>query len=427
MRVAFVTLGCKVNQDETAGMEELFRRAGWTAVGFDQPADVYIVNTCTVTHLASRKSRQMLRRARRLNPGALVVALGCYPQAAPGELEQLPQVDIVAGNKAKPEIVQLVQQALAGGEVEIKDLSGFFTLPVAGGRDRHRAFLRIQDGCRNFCTYCIVPTARGELGSMPPAEVVARVGQLEEKGYREIVLTGINLSSYGRETGHYDLASLLDMLKHGPARIRISSMEPHDLDQPLLEAIAGNPRICQHFHIPLQSGSDNVLANMGRRYSSRDYLDLVEELRQRFDCPGISTDIIVGFPGESEEDFAATRELVKKAEFARIHVFRFSPRPGTPAAGLPQKVDDQISANRSRLLIELGEEVAAEYAAGLKGRREQLLVEADSDLVDGVAGYGSRYLRIHCRCAAAAGELVDVRISGIQGSDLLAEAVEKQL
>lgn len=427
MRVAFATLGCKVNQDETAGMEELFRQAGWQLVKFGQQADVYIVNTCTVTHLGSRKSRQLLRQARRRNPRALVVALGCYPQAAPEELRNLQEVDLIVGNSHKPEIVALVEQALAGehSRVLVDEAVGFQELPAAGPTHRHRAFLKIQEGCRRYCTYCIVPLARGGLRSMPPDEVVAKAQALAAKGYKEIVLTGINLTSYGRETGGYNLAGAIRSLNNQvAARIRISSVEPTDFDDELLEAVTENPGICRHFHIPLQSGSDGILEAMGRKYTADRYLALVDRLRQEFDAPSFSTDIIVGFPGETEKDFAATMDVVRRAAFCRLHVFRYSPRPGTPAARFGGRVDAQTCSERSARLIELGREVAAAYAAGLVGRREQLLTEEASGLIDGgVSGYGQRYVRIHCQADLPPGRLVTVKITASRGSDLLAVEV----
>lgn len=426
MRVAFATLGCKVNQDETAGMEELFRQAGWQIVQFSQQADVYIANTCTVTHLGSRKSRQMLRRARRRNPEALVVALGCYSQVAPEELSDMAEVDLIAGNNHKPDIVQLVEQSLAGesDRVVVDDVAGFGQLPAAVSADRQRAFLKIQDGCRRFCTYCIVPYARGDLRSMPLKQVMAKAGELESLGYREIVLTGVDLTSYGREGGKYNLADVIRALSGGEGRIRISSMDPTDFDSELIAAVGENPRVCRHFHIPLQSGSDKILAAMGRRYTGEEYLDLVNQLKKQYDTPSFSTDIIVGFPGEGEADFAATMALVDAVGFCRIHVFRYSPRPGTPAAKFSHQVDAHTSSQRAKRLMEHGCKVAEGFAQLLVGRREQMLVEEPSRLIEGaMAGYGERYLRIHCPTGLTPGRLLTVEIHERRGADLLAVEV----
>ena len=299
-RVAFATLGCKVNQDESLGLEALFARAGFTAVPFGEEADIYVVNTCTVTHLGSRKSRQLLRQAKRANPESLVVAVGCYPQTAPEELQAIDEVDLIVGNSHKHQLVELVEQALKDKErrVLVEEPGEFRDLPLAP-TGRRRSTLKIQEGCRRFCTYCIVPYARGGLRSMPPAQVVAKALALEAMGYREIVLTGINLTSYGQEGTEYSLVDVIHGLKVlSQARLRISSVEPNDFSPALLEAIKANPLMCRHFHIPLQSGSDKILTAMGRKYTRQEYLNLINTLKASFYLPSFSTDIIVGFPGE---------------------------------------------------------------------------------------------------------------------------------
>ena len=429
LKAAFTTLGCKVNQDETAGMIMLFEKAGFEIVDFHERADVYVVNTCTVTHLGSRKSRQLLRQARRRNPDSLVVAAGCYPQVAAAELSALPEVDLIVGNSHKTELVNLVKKALSGlgSRIVVAEPAEFQDLPVAVLNSRNRATLKIQEGCQRFCTYCIVPKARGGLRSMPLETIVEKAKELVEAGFREIVLTGINLTSYGKERGsRISLARVINTLapKVKPARIRISSVEPTDFTSELIGAFAANPNVCKDFHIPLQSGSDSVLQRMGRKYGAGEYLDLVAALKKRFDRPSFSTDIIVGFPGETEAEFRQTEALVREVGFCRLHVFRFSPRPGTAAAAFKNQVSPATASSRSGELIKLGEELAEKFASQLLDCEEELLVEELSPLIKGnFVGYGERYMRIHCPAVAPPGSLVKVRICGHKASELLARQV----
>lgn len=424
--VAFATLGCKVNQDESLGLEALFARAGFTVVPFGEGADIYVVNTCTVTHLGSRKSRQLLRQAKRANPESLVVAAGCYPQTAPEELQAIGEVDLIVGNSHKHRLVELVEQALKDKErrVLVEEPGEFTELPLAPTA-RQRSTLKIQEGCRRFCTYCIVPYARGGLRSMPPAQVVEKALALEDMGFREIVLTGINLTSYGKEGTEYSLVDVIQGLKViSRARIRLSSVEPNDFSPALLEAIKANPLVCRHFHIPLQSGSDKVLAAMGRKYTRQEYLNLINTLKAVFHLPSFSTDIIVGFPGEEESDFDQLLDMVREVGFSRLHVFRYSPRQGTPAARYPRQVPEPIKGERSRLLTELGETIALEYGAKLIGEREYVLAEEESELYPGGSvGYGERYLRIHTPESFPLGSTHQVEVTGQRGSHLVGRLV----
>lgn len=426
IKVAFTTLGCKVNQDETAGMEMLFSQAGYDIVNFDEQADVYIVNTCTVTHLGSRKSRQMLRQAKGRNPDALVVAVGCYPQVAPEELAGIDAVDLIVGNSHKPAIVSLVEEALDCREqrIVVDDLDRFPQLPVSAYKDRNRATLKIQDGCQRYCTYCIIPKARGRLRSMDRDQVLEKGRELAAAGFKEIVLTGINLTSYGREKeGGDSLAAVIDSLAGEvfPVRIRISSVEPTDFTEDLILAIAAHDNVCKDFHIPLQSGSDSVLKRMGRKYTAAQFLSLTETLKERFDRPSFSTDIITGFPGETEAEFEETLALVRQVSFSRLHVFRYSKRQGTPAASFPNQVPPQVAAMRSQALIKLGRELAEDFAAQLIGVHEELLLEEPSPRPGEWMGYGQRYLRIHCPTDAGPGSIIKTVITGRWGSELLAQ------
>lgn len=427
IKAAFATLGCKVNQDETAGLQVLFEQAGYDIVDFKDVADVYIVNTCTVTHLGSRKSRQLLRQAKRRNPDSLVVAAGCYPQAASEELADLKEVDLIVGNSHKTELVDLVQASLTGKDnrIFVQEPEEFRDLPVSVSTSRHRATLKIQEGCQRFCTYCIVPKARGRLRSMPVSDIVDKAKELVEAGFREIVLTGINLTSYGKESGSIEnLGRVIAVLAPEvlPARIRISSVEPTDFTQELVEAIAANANVCRHFHIPLQSGSNSVLQRMGRKYSADEFLDLVEDLKQKFQRPSFTTDIIVGFPGETDAEFSETLDLVEKVGFAKLHVFRYSPRPGTPAAKFKDQVEASVAGQRSEILIQAGQQCAESFAKSLIGSKETVLLEEPSPFVQGMVGYGEKYLRVHCEHQQL-GTLVEVEITGNTGAELLARKV----
>lgn len=428
IKVALTTLGCKVNQDETAGMEALFAKEGFEIVDFKGCADVYVVNTCTVTQTGSKKSRQLLRQARRRNPAAIVVAAGCYPQAAPEELADLPEIDLVIGNSHKRDVVKLVQMALAGNgqRIIVQEPVEFMSFPISHLDGRHRATLKIQEGCRRFCTYCIVPKARGTLRSMPLDAIISKAIELVQLGFQELVLTGINLTSYGKENNGPSLAEVINRLapEVKPARIRISSVEPTDFSAELIEAFKENANVCRDFHIPLQSGSNSVLRRMGRKYSAQDFLELTTTLNENFDRPSFSTDVIVGFPGETQDEFEDTVNVVRAVGFCRLHVFRYSPRPGTPAASFPDQVESAISARRSQLLIDLGENLAEQFAHLLLGSDEELLVEEPSPLGPGIAaGYGERYMRIHCPTAIPAGNTLKVKITGNRGRELLARQV----
>lgn len=428
IKIAFTTLGCKVNQDETIGMQTLFESAGCKVVDFKGKADVYIVNTCTVTHLASRKSRQLLRQARRRNPDAMVVAVGCYPQVNGTELGEMEEVSLIVGNSHKAEIVSIVLSALngSGKRVTVGELDDFQDLPVSILTNRHRANLKIQDGCQRYCTYCIVPMARGKLRSMPPTTIIAQAEELVRAGFNEIILTGINLTSYGREAnGNGSLASVIQALapRVREARIRISSVEPTDFTPELAQAFRDHANVCRDFHIPLQSGSNTVLQRMGRKYSAHEFLALTERLRAQFELPSFSTDVIVGFPGETDAEFQETMDLVRKVGFSRLHVFRYSPRPGTLAATFKDQIPAKDAARRSRELINLGAELAAQFADSLLGAQEELLLEEPSNLLEGFVGYGERYMRIHCPSQGQPGNLVKVRITGNAGAELLARMV----
>lgn len=429
-KVAIATLGCKVNQYDSNALAGMFVRRGYRIVDFDETADVYVINTCTVTHIGDRKSRQLIRRAVRKNPGAFVVVTGCYAQVSPGEVKALPGVDLVVGTQERERIVDLVEEALKGrcprrsaGEVWEEEKE-FGILPAPDGGDRVRAFLKIQEGCSSFCTYCIVPYARGPLKSRRPEDVLEEAKGFLARGFKEIVVTGTHAGAYGRDLdGETDLAGLLEALVKLPglARLRISSVEPQDVGPRLIAVVAAHEKICRHLHIPLQSGDDTILKRMNRRYTSSSYRTLIVSLRRSVPEVAVTTDVMVGFPGETGEQFQKTYAFVREMAFSRLHVFKYSPRRMTPAALMPDQVPAPVKEERSRLLIALGEELARSYALSYAGRVVEVLVEEPSREFPGCfEGLTGNYLRVVFPAPAGLrGELVAVRTEGLAGAGAL--------
>ncbi|HOB86319.1 MAG TPA: tRNA (N(6)-L-threonylcarbamoyladenosine(37)-C(2))-methylthiotransferase MtaB [Bacillota bacterium] len=380
-RVAFYTLGCKVNYCETESLEALFRQAGYTVADFEDVADVYVINTCTVTHLSDHKSRKMIRRARRRNPRGIVVATGCYAQGFPEELAKIAGVDLIVGTQGREKLPQLVESLREGAPLNLVRPYGerpaFEVMPYGGKHRRTRGFLKIQEGCNRRCSYCIIPLVRGPQRSLPPQAVLERAREMIAAGCRELVLTGIHLGMYGSDLEGVTLASLLRQLEklEGLLRLRLSSLEPMDITGELVEQIALSSKICPHLHIPLQSGDDAVLERMNRGYRAAEYAYLIQWLRQELPGLAISTDVIVGFPGETEEQHRNTMDLVRRLKFSRLHVFKFSPRPGTAAAEMEGEPPPSVKERRSREMIALGEELASAYRKRAVGSIQEVLVE----------------------------------------------------
>ncbi|MBO8168820.1 MAG: tRNA (N(6)-L-threonylcarbamoyladenosine(37)-C(2))-methylthiotransferase MtaB [Thermoanaerobacteraceae bacterium] len=425
-RAAVYTLGCKVNQHEGEAIKQLFRDAGYEIVPFNECADVYVIHTCTVTHLGDRKSRQMIRRAVRRNEEAIVAVTGCYAQTSPGEILDIDGVDLVIGTKERNRIVELVEQARKGVGVSRvhprKEINEFEDLPFTE-TSTVRAFLKIQEGCDQFCTYCIVPYARGPVRSRPLAETVAAVKQLVRRGYKEIVLTGIHIGAYGRDTGEYDLNTLLQELVKvaGLQRLRVSSVDPNEITPDLLETLTRESLICPHYHIPLQSGSDTVLKAMRRPYDTEFYRRLVRDIRAVRPQAAITTDVMVGFPGETDEQFQETAAFIEEIGFADLHVFKYSPRKGTPAARFPNQVDARVKEVRSKTIIELGKKLWRQYAEQFVEQSVEVLVEQESD--DGWReGHTGNYLKVRFQDdeEKLRGELVTVIPYGVNDGYLLA-------
>lgn len=377
---AFATLGCKVNQVETEQLIEDFQNHGYRIVPFDQPADLYVINTCTVTHVSDRKSRALIRRATRLNPGASVVVTGCMAQITPEQARSIPGVTMVVGNQDKVNLAALVESFRNGSDL-MDGSHGFGSLGAklySHQHDRTRGFVKIQDGCQSFCTYCIVPYARGPVKSKTPADVIDEVGQMVHLGYREVVLTGIHTGMYGVDFNDTDLVGLIKNILievKGDYRLRLSSIEPTEVTSSLVDLFLNDNRLCRHFHIPLQSGSDRILTAMNRRYHAEEYQRLLQDISAGIPLVGLTTDVMVGFPGESDGDFQATYHLLESLPLSDLHVFKYSRREGTPAAAMNPQVSEIVKQQRSQALLELAGRKHREFIAGNDGQIHRVLVE----------------------------------------------------
>lgn len=406
-KAALHNLGCKVNAYETEAMQEMLEKAGYEIVPFREGADIYIINTCTVTNIADRKSRQMLHRARKMNPDAIVVAAGCYVQAQAEKEEVDPCIDIVLGNNRKKDLIAVLeeyQQKKAGGECleEVEDISRtreYESLSLTRPGDHTRAYIKVQDGCNQFCTYCIIPYARGRVRSREIDDVIREVRALAENGYREVVLTGIHLSSYGIDfDGERHLLELIRAVHRvdGICRIRLGSLEPGIITEEFAQALAALPKMCPHFHLSLQSGCDATLKRMNRRYTSGEYEGKCRILRKYFDRPALTTDVIVGFPGETEEEFRQSMEFVDKVDFYETHIFKYSRREGTKAAVMEDQISEQVKAKRSALMISLGERKRQAYEESFIGSEVEVLVE-EPDTINGKevqTGHTKEYIKV---------------------------------
>ena len=406
-KAALHNLGCKVNAYETEAMQEMLEKAGYEIVPFKEGADIYIINTCTVTNIADRKSRQMLHRARKMNPDAIVVAAGCYVQAQAEKQEIDPCIDIVLGNNRKKDLITALEEYQKNKAEdtcleEVEDISHtreYEPLSLTRPGDHTRAYIKVQDGCNQFCTYCIIPYARGRVRSRTVEDVIREVRSLAENGYREVVLTGIHLSSYGIDfDGERHLLELIRAVHEvdGISRIRLGSLEPGIVTEEFAEAIAALPKMCPHFHLSLQSGCDATLKRMNRRYTSGEYYEKCQILRKYFDHPALTTDVIVGFPGETEEEFRQSMEFVDKVDFYETHIFKYSKREGTKAAVMEGQVSEQVKARRSARMISLGEKKRKAYEESFVGKEVEVLVEEPA-VIEGrtvQTGHTKEYIKI---------------------------------
>lgn len=402
--VAFHTLGCKVNAYETEAIWQLFKQAGYERVDFDQKADVYVINTCTVTNTGDKKSRQVIRRAIRRNPDAVVAVTGCYAQTSPKEIMAIPGVDIVVGTQGRDQLLSYVEQYKRERQPinavkNIMKAREFEELDVPTFTERTRASLKIQEGCNNFCTFCIIPWARGLMRSRKPESVLKQARQLVEAGYKEIVLTGIHTGGYGEDLENYTLADLLWDLDRidGLKRVRISSIEASQITDRVIEVLNASDKMCRHLHIPLQAGDDEVLKRMRRKYTVDEYRRTIEQVKTAMPEVAITTDVIVGFPGETDEQFENSYRLIEELEFAELHVFPYSKRTGTPAARMENQVPEEVKHERVHRLIELSERLSLQYAKRFVGDVLEVIPERpfkealDSRLY---MGYSDNYLQV---------------------------------
>ena len=400
-KAAFHNLGCKVNSYETEAMQQLLEDAGYEIVPFREGADVYIINTCSVTNVADRKSRQMLHRAKKMNPSAAVVAVGCYVQAAGAELKKDEAVDLIVGNNQKKDLVQILDDYFAdhenSGEIlDIGHSQEYEELHIRRIADHTRAFIKVQDGCNQFCSYCIIPYTRGRVRSRRPEDIEHEVRGIAEAGYKEIVLTGIHLSSYGVDFKDEQQENLLTLIKRldqipGIERLRLGSLEPRIVTREFAKELARLRTICPHFHLSLQSGCDATLKRMNRRYNAAEYQACCEILREEFDNPAITTDVIVGFPGETEEEFAETERFLKAIHFYEMHIFKYSRRAGTRAADMPDQVPEGTKSVRSDILLALEKQQSLEYRGRFLGTKEEILLEEPIEID------GTKYMMGHTR------------------------------
>ena len=426
MLAAIYTLGCKVNQYETQAMEQELVRRGHTLVSFDEKADVYIVNTCSVTAVSDKKSRQMLRRCRKLNPEAVVAACGCYVQTHPEEAASL-DIDLVAGTGDRMAFLELLEQVSREKQVTLLDDAlkrrTFEVLPAGGMAERTRAMLKVEDGCVNFCTYCIIPYARGPVRSLPLETAAAQTAQLRAEGYRELVLTGIEISSWGHDlkngTGLIDLLEAVSAAA-GDMRLRLGSLEPRTITEDFCRRAVKLPNLCPHFHLSLQSGCDATLQRMNRKYDTARFYESVQLLNRYFDRPAVTTDLITGFPGETEEEFAQTLAFIEKCGFAAMHIFPYSIRPGTKAAAMPQ-LTAAVKEERAARAAQVAHRMHQAYLEGCIGRTYPVLFEQEKDGL--YTGHAPNYMAVAVEGIDLHNQVREVTITACNGETLLGEPV----
>ncbi|QED48691.1 tRNA (N(6)-L-threonylcarbamoyladenosine(37)-C(2))-methylthiotransferase MtaB [Cytobacillus dafuensis] len=421
--VAFHTLGCKVNHYETEAIWQLFKDTGYERVDFESMSDVYVINTCTVTNTGDKKSRQVIRRAIRKNPNAVICVTGCYAQTSPAEIMAIPGVDIVVGTQDRVKMLEYIEQYKEerqpiNGVGNIMKNRVYEELDVPAFTDRTRASLKIQEGCNNFCTFCIIPWARGLMRSRDPEEVIRQAQQLVDSGYKEIVLTGIHTGGYGEDMKDYNLAMLLRDLEaqvKGLKRIRISSIEASQITDEVIEVINQSNMVVRHLHIPLQSGSNTVLKRMRRKYTMEFFAERLDRLKEALPGLAVTSDVIVGFPGETEEEFMETYNFIKEHKFSELHVFPYSKRTGTPAARMEDQIDEEVKNDRVHRLISLSDQLAKEYASQFEGEvlevipEEEYKDEANSGLY---VGYSDNYLKVVFPATEEmVGQIVKVKIN----------------
>ncbi len=427
-KAAFHTLGCKVNSYETEAMQELLVKAGYEIVPFEDAADVYIVNTCSVTNMADRKSRQMLHRAKKKNPEAVVVAAGCYVQEDPEKVKQDEAVDLIVGNNKKKELPEILEAFFAGKNKEtvqdMKRCCEYEELEVTSVSDRTRAYVKVQDGCNQFCSYCIIPYTRGRVRSRRTEDVVEEIQRLAESGTKEVVLTGIHLSSYG--TDFEEKSSLLSLIEaihpiEGIERIRIGSLEPGIITEEFAYHLKEMDKVCPHFHLSLQSGCAETLKRMNRRYTPEEYYEKCEILRRVFEHPAITTDVIVGFPGETEEEFLITKAFLEKVHFFEMHIFKYSRRKGTKADRMMDQIPEHIKSVRSDILLQLEKQMSEEFRLAQLHKPVTVLLEEETE-INGetyMVGHTPEYVKCAVKTEAQSNEMLTVTCTDLYQGEIL--------
>lgn len=420
-KVAFYTLGCKTNQYETNKMSDLFKDDGYEVVSFDSFADVYVVNTCTVTNMSDRKSRQIIHRAKELNPDAVLCVVGCYAQVAKGDLEKMDDIDIILGTNDRKEIVNKVNAFQHELICEVNDIMKVRTYEEWGGTaysDKARAEIKIQDGCDRYCTYCIIPYARGPVRSRNMDDIYNEILELSKTGIKEVVFTGIHIASYGKDISKE--IRLIDLIEkvheiEGIKRIRLGSLEPLIITEDFVNRLKKLPKVCNHFHLSLQSGCNDTLMRMNRRYTTEEFERIVKLLRDNIPEVALTTDIIVGFPGETDEEFEKTYEFLKKINFSKMHIFKYSPRKGTPAASYKDQVDGNIKEERSNVLIELSDENEKAFASQYFGKKVEVLFENENE------GHTTNYIKCVSKSKHYENEIVSVEALEFKNDYLIVE------
>ena len=440
-KVAFYTLGCKVNQYETNAMIEKFIKSNYEIVDFEEISDIYIINTCTVTNMSDRKSRQVIRRVKQLNPNSILVVTGCYAQVAAKELEKIEEIDLIVGNTEKKDIVNIVEKHVGASiarpqnndeiiikKVNLTDINNqkeFVDFGTTTYTEKIRAVIKVQDGCNNFCSYCIIPYAKGRVRSRRLESVIEEVQSIVKKGIKEVVITGIHIASYGLDFRDADIR-LIDLLEEinkieGLKRIRLGSLEPNIITDEFVERLKKVDKICDHFHLSLQSGCNDTLRRMNRKYSTEDFENVVKKLRKTFPNVILTTDIIVGFPGETEEEFEITYDYLKKINFYKMHVFKYSQRKGTRAAVMPNQIDGKIKEERSRKLIGLSDYNEKIYLDSYVGKTMQVLLEQEYD--EYMKGHTSNYIVVNVREKGLENKLKKVKVIRREGLELIGEMI----
>lgn len=429
-KVGFYTLGCKVNQYETEAMAELFKNSGYDIVSYEDFADIYVINTCTVTGMSDRKSRQIIRRAKKVNPKSFVIVAGCYAQVAPEDVMKIDGVNLVIGTEGKKNIVTLYEENQGADKLskvgDIMNCHSFESLSVNTYTERTRAYIKVQDGCNQFCSYCKIPYARGPIRSRDFDEVIAETRRLADAGFTEITYVGIHIASYGLDTKGHTLAELLCAANEIPGikRIRLSSIEPMTLDESFIEKIKDCTKLCHHFHLSLQSGCDETLSRMNRRYTTGDYYRIVSGLRKHFPDVAITTDIMVGFPGETDEEFRKTCAFAEKVAFSGAHIFQYSPRPGTRAAEFEGQVDPAVKDLRSKKIIAITNRTAGEFMEKFLGKTQEVLFEQKNGSY--FEGKTDNYQNVLVKTDAdLSGEYRMVKLLKIKGDAFIGEIVEE--